>query len=51
MLSSYENKLKYAFEILKDENKIISPMKATDFTSCTVGFWDRYGIRWGFMVE
>lgn len=40
-----------AFNILKDENKIMSPMKATDFTSCTVGFWDKYGIRWGFMVN
>jgi uncharacterized glyoxalase superfamily protein PhnB len=40
-----------AFEILKDEQKVIIPMKATDFTSCTVGFWDKYGIRWGFMVQ
>ncbi|WP_346871490.1 VOC family protein [Clostridium sp. UBA5119] len=46
-----EVELKKAFEILKDEQKVIYPMKATDFTSCTVGFWDKYGIRWGFMVE
>ncbi|KAJ49221.1 PhnB protein [Clostridium tetanomorphum] len=46
-----EVELKKAFEILKDEQKVICPMKATDFTSCTVGFWDKYGIRWGFMVQ
>jgi PhnB protein len=45
-----EVELKYAFDILKDERKIVCPMKATDFTACTVGFWDKYGIRWGFMV-
>jgi uncharacterized glyoxalase superfamily protein PhnB len=31
--------------------KGVSPMKATDFTPCTVGFWDKYGIRWDFMVQ
>lgn len=46
-----EAELKKAFEILKDEQKVIIPMKATDFTACTVGFWDKYGIRWGFMVQ
>lgn len=45
-----EAELKSAYEILKDDQKIVSPMKATEFTSCTVGFWDKFGIRWGFMV-
>jgi PhnB protein len=53
LLVTFENEveLKYAFDILKDERKIVCPMKATDFTACTVGFWDKYGIRWGFMVQ
>ena len=45
-----EAELKRAYEILKNENKIVSHIKATDFTPCTVGFWDKYGIRWGFMI-
>ncbi|WP_097026979.1 hypothetical protein [Clostridium peptidivorans] len=53
LVVTFENEveLKNAFEILKDEPKVVSPMKATDFTPCTVGFWDKYGIRWGFMVQ
>lgn len=47
----HEKELKYAFDILKDEEKVVSPMRAADFSACTVGFWDKYGIRWGFMVQ
>ena len=46
-----DEELKKSYEILKNENGIVCSMKATDYTSCTVGFWDIYGIRWSFMVE
>lgn len=46
-----ELELKNAYELLKDEQRVVSPMRATDYTPCTVGFWDKFGIRWGFMVR
>ncbi len=46
-----EAQLKHAFDLMKDEKKIVSPMEAASYSPCTVGFWDRFGIRWGFMVE
>jgi PhnB protein len=46
-----EARLKHAFHLMKDEQRVVSPMEATDYSPCTVGFWDRFGIRWGFMVE
>lgn len=46
-----EEELKKSYEILKNENGIVSSMRETDYTPCTVGFWDKYGIRWSFMVD
>lgn len=51
MIFDNEQSLKKAFEILKDDKRIVCPMSATDYTSCAVGFWDKFGVRWSFMIE
>ncbi|WP_238323049.1 VOC family protein [Gorillibacterium massiliense] len=48
---SRRSDLERAFDLMKDENLIVAPMRQTDFTACTVGFWDKFGIRWGFILQ
>lgn len=40
-----------AYEIMKDGSKTIYPIGATAYSSCRVGFVDKFGIRWGLMTE
>lgn len=46
-----EAELRKAFELLKDEDNVVIPMTNTEFSACTVSFWDKFGIRWGFMMN
>jgi PhnB protein len=43
-------KLEKAYDILKDEGKILMPLKSVDFTSHTCDIIDKYGLRWCLMV-
>lgn len=49
----YETKeeVQRAYEVLKEGSKTIYPMEATPYSACRVVFVDRFGIRWGLMVE
>lgn len=40
-----------AYAMLQEGSKTIYPMEATPYSSCRVGFVDRFGIRWGIMTE
>lgn len=40
-----------AFDVLKEDAKIIYPMQRTTYSSCMVVFIDRFGFRWGLMTE
>lgn len=53
MIVTFQDKkhLIEAYEHMKDSCKIIQPLQRTDYSACIVDFVDRYGIRWGFMVE
>jgi PhnB protein len=40
-----------AFNVLKDEGKILIPLRKTTYSSCIGTLIDKYGIRWGLMTE
>ena len=40
-----------AFNVMKDDCKILNPPHSTTYSSCTVNFIDKYGIRWVIMTE
>jgi len=40
-----------AYEILKEDAKIIVPLKTTTYSSGFVSLIDRYGVRWELMQE
>ncbi len=48
----YDNKedLMQSYEIMKEGNEVTAPMVETDYSPCVVGFRDRFGIYWAFMV-
>ena len=48
----YDNKedLMKSYEIMKEGGEDTSPMLETDYSPCVVGFRDRFGIDWAFMV-
>lgn len=43
--------VKNAFSILSDGCTIVTPMKATTYSSCFVSLIDRFGMRWELMTE
>lgn len=43
--------VKEAYETIKDNCTIITPMHATTYSSCMVSLVDRFGVRWGLMTE
>lgn len=40
-----------AYDIMKEGSKTIYPLSATEYSACRVVFVDKFGIRWGLMVE
>lgn len=49
----YETKeeVERAYEVMKENSKTIYPIEATSYSPCRVVFVDKFGIRWGIMVE
>lgn len=45
------DEVKNAYNILKEDSKIIYPIHSTTYSSCVVVFIDKFGFRWGFMTE
>lgn len=43
-------KVQRAFDTLKNGANILTPMTATDYSSCLVDFIDQFGIRWCLFV-
>ncbi len=43
--------VKKAYEILKEGNTIVYPMKSTTYSSCFVSLIDKFGFRWVLMTE
>ena len=43
--------VKKAYEILKAEAKILTPITEITYSSCFVSLVDRYGVRWELMKE
>ena len=39
------------FNVMKDGCKIINPPHSTTYSSCSVNFIDKFGIRWVIMTE
>jgi uncharacterized glyoxalase superfamily protein PhnB len=48
----YDNKedLMQSYEIMKEGGEVTAPVQETDYSPCVVGFRDRFGIDWAFMV-
>ena len=44
-------RVKRAFEILREGSTIIYPMRSTTYSSCFVSFVDKFGFRWVLMTE
>ncbi len=40
-----------AYEVMKENSKTIYPIEETSYSLCRVVFVDKFGIRWGIMVE
>lgn len=40
-----------AFDIMKEDCKVIYPIHSTTYSSCTVSFIDKFGFRWVIMTE
>ncbi len=45
-----ENKVKQAFEILKEGSEILFPLGPCEFSSLMTDFIDKFGIRWCLFV-
>lgn len=43
--------LKDCYERMKPGSTLIDPLVSTGYSPLTVGFFDRYGVWWGFMVS
>ncbi len=43
--------VKRAYAALQEGSATIYPMEKTAYSACRVAFVDRFGIRWGIMVE
>lgn len=41
----------HAYEILKEDGRIIYPIQSTAYSSCFVSLFDRFGFRWVLMTE
>ena len=48
----YDNKddLMQSYEIMKEGGEVTAAMIETDYSPCVVGFRDKFGIDWAFMV-
>lgn len=46
-----EDMLKKAYEILKEDAKIITPLGPCEYSPLMVDLIDKYGVRWGFFVS
>lgn len=48
----YDNKedLMRSYEIMEEGSEVTAPMVETDYSPCVVGFRDRFGVDWAFMV-
>jgi PhnB protein len=40
-----------AYRILSKRSTTLAPLRSTTYSSCSVSFIDRFGIRWGLMTE
>ncbi len=45
------NDIKKSYDILSEDAIIITPIKATTYSSCFVSLIDKYGMRWELMTE
>jgi len=45
-----EEDLMQSYEIMKEGGEVTAPIIETDYSPCVVGFRDRFGIDWAFMV-
>lgn len=46
-----EEEVKRAYGIMKEDSKTIYPLAETPYSPCRVVLVDKFGIRWGIMVE
>jgi PhnB protein len=53
LLISFDSveEVKRAYEVLRADAEILSPMTETTYSSCFVSLVDRYGVRWELMKE
>jgi PhnB protein len=42
--------LKDTYQLMNEGSVTIDPMQETFYSPCVVGFLDKFGIRWSFMV-
>ncbi len=42
--------LRNAYQIMSEDSITIDEMQETFYSPCVVGFLDKFGVRWGFMV-
>ncbi len=42
--------LQDTYQMMSEESVTIDPMQETFYSPCIVGFLDKFGVRWGFMV-
>lgn len=42
--------LQDTYQLMSEDSVTIDPMQKTFFSPCVVGFLDKFGVRWGFMV-
>ncbi|HEX2927532.1 MAG TPA: VOC family protein [Ruminiclostridium sp.] len=45
-----EDKVKKAYEVLKEGAKILFPLGPCDFSTCMADFIDKFGVRWCLFV-
>ncbi len=44
------NELRNTYELMKVGSVTIDPLQETSYSVCVVGFLDKFGVRWSFMV-
>ena len=42
--------LQDTYQLISEDSVTIDPIQETFFSPCAVGFLDKFGVRWGFMV-
>lgn len=42
--------LKDTYELMSQDSVTIDPIQETFYSPCVVGFLDKFGVRWSFMV-